>query len=471
MASIVEKNNSFYVVYTVTTADGEKKQKWDTCHSEAEAKRRKKEIEFQQGVGEVTLPRCSILSELLDEYVSLYGKTKWSLSVYTSNKALIKNYIKPYIGKLKLNEISARILERYYQKLLQMPAVPRVTDCSFKETKRLIGTSTVRDIHKLLRSAFTQAMKWDLLEKNPATLADVPKHEANKREIWDLETLAKANEVCPDQRLKLCINLAFACSLRIGELLGLTWDCVDISEESMKEETTSIFINKELQRVEKDALEALGQKGVIASFPEATNNSKSVLVLKNPKTPTSVRKIYLPHTVAEMLLQWKQNQDEIKVALGDEYHDYNLVITCPTGTPVEDTRIQQNFKKFITHYDLPPVVFHSLRHSSITYKLKLNGGDIKSVQGDSGHAQAKMITDQYSHILDDSRKENAKLLEKAFYQKKEDQPDGNKAKGTDSGSDSIPSPKISPERIEGLLQNEKIIALLEKLAGASGIDE
>ena len=403
--------------------------------------------------------------------MSLYGKTKWSLSVYTSNKALIKNYIKPYIGKLKLNEVSARILERYYQKLLQMPAVPRVTDCSFKETKRLIGTSTVRDIHKLLRSAFTQAMKWDLLEKNPATLADVPKHEANKREIWDLETLAKANEVCPDQRLKLCINLAFACSLRIGELLGLTWDCVDISEESMKEETTSIFINKELQRVEKDALEALGQKGVIASFPEATNNSKSVLVLKNPKTPTSVRKIYLPHTVAEMLLQWKQNQDEIKVALGDEYHDYNLVITCPTGTPVEDTRIQQNFKKFITHYDLPPVVFHSLRHSSITYKLKLNGGDIKSVQGDSGHAQAKMITDQYSHILDDSRKENAKLLEKAFYQKKEDQSDGNKDKGTDSESDSVPSPKISRERIEGLLQNEKIITLLEKLADASGIDD
>ena len=86
-------------------------------------------------------------------------------------------------------------------------------------------------------------------------------------------------------------------------------------------------------------------------------------------------------------------------------------------------------------------------------------------------AYAKMITDQYSHILDDSRKENAKLLEKAFYQKKEDQPDGNNDKETDSDSDSVPSPKISRERIEGLLQNEKIIALLEKLADASGIDD
>lgn len=70
----------------------------------------------------------------------------------------------------------------------------------------------------------------------------------------------------------------------------------------------------------------------------------------------------------------------------------------------------------IAKNDLPSVVFHSLRHSSITYKLKLNGGDIKSVQGDSGHAQAKMVTDHYSHILDENRKTNAELIENAIYQ-------------------------------------------------------
>ena len=63
--------------------------------------------------------------------------------------------------------------------------------------------------------------------------ATVPKSEAKKREIWDAPTLFHALEVCEDERLKLAINLAFACSLRIGELLGLTWDCVDISPESI----------------------------------------------------------------------------------------------------------------------------------------------------------------------------------------------------------------------------------------------
>ncbi|MCQ4711936.1 site-specific integrase, partial [[Clostridium] innocuum] len=69
--------------------------------------------------------------------------------------------------------------------------------------------------------------------------------------------------------------------------------------------------------------------------------------------------------------------------------------------------------KLIKENGLPHVVFHSLRHSSITYKLKLNGGDMKSVQGDSGHAQVKMVADVYSHIIDEDRCINAQRLEEA----------------------------------------------------------
>ncbi len=61
------------------------------------------------------------------------------------------------------------------------------------------------------------------------------------------------------------------------------------------------------------------------------------------------------------------------------------------------------------------VVFHSLRHSSTTYKLKLNHGDLKATQGDTGHAQVDMITRVYAHILDEDRKVNAQKFESAFY--------------------------------------------------------
>ena len=88
------------------------------------------------------------------------------------------------------------------------------------------------------------------------------------------------------------------------------------------------------------------------------------------------------------------------------------------GLPLGDGAIRGPLKKLIEDYNLPPVVFHSFRHSSVTYKLKLNGGDIKAVQGDSGHAQVNMVTDVYSHILDDDRRKNAELFEEAFYEKK-----------------------------------------------------
>lgn len=73
--------------------------------------------------GSFTIPNCSTMSELLDEYVELYGKTKWSISMYTNNTGLIRNYIKPIIGKSRLNELTARSLEQYYKVLLKTPAV------------------------------------------------------------------------------------------------------------------------------------------------------------------------------------------------------------------------------------------------------------------------------------------------------------------------------------------------------------
>ena len=82
--------------------------------------------------------------------------------------------------------------------------------------------------------------------------------------------------------------------------------------------------------------------------------------------------------------------------LGDEYKDYNLVFAGPFGAPTEGTSINAAFSRLIREHDLPKVVFHSFRHSSITYKLKLTGGDVKAVQGDSGHAQAKMVSDVWN---------------------------------------------------------------------------
>lgn len=461
MAAIVFRNNKYNVVYSVKDEDGKRKQKWESFKTEAEAKKRKAEIEFQKETTKLTIPNCSSMNELLDEYVDLYGKTKWSITAFRNNTSLIDHYISPLIGHMKLDEITPRVLEKYYKTLQVTPATRRATDSKYTKKIRYVQKPTIRKIHKLLNSVFHQAMKWELMDKNPAMLAEVPTYDAAKRDIWDASMLMKVNEICDDDLLKLCINLAFACSLRIGELLGLTWDCVDITDESIENGTAFIFINKELQRVNLKAYQAVDGKGVITTFPLTDQKNKTVLVLKTPKTPTSNRKVFLPRTVATMLKEWKALQDSTREALGSEYADYNLVITSALGTPIEAAKIQKRFNKLIQENNLPRVVFHSLRHSSITYKLKLTRGDIKAVQGDSGHAQAKMVTDQYSHIIDENRKDNAKLFENAFYQ----------GQGEEIDEESADNSKVSevttdPKVIDELLKNPEVVSLLLKLSKA-----
>lgn len=74
-------------------------------------------------------------------------------------------------------------------------------------------------------------------------------------------------DLCDDDLLRLAMNLSFSCSLRMGELLALTWDCVDISDEAMENKTASVYVNKEIQRCNRDALEKPGDKDVLLKFP------------------------------------------------------------------------------------------------------------------------------------------------------------------------------------------------------------
>ena len=420
MASIVKRNNRYCVVYTYKHTNGTLKQKWETFTDLADAKNRKKEVEYKESVGTFVAPQCRTLKDLLTEYVALYGKTKWALSTYQSNTALISNYIVPLIGSMKLQDLTTRVIEGYYQRLLKYEAVDPM--CG-KRQHQYVSPGTVRSVHKILRSAFEQAVKWELMEKNPCIYATLPKYTAKKRDIWTAETLFHALEVCDDPRLRLCINLSFSCSLRLGELLGLTWDCVDISPESIAAGRASLYIDKELQHVNVSALDTLDDIEVIRRFPSRTSLCTTVQILKKPKTESSIRTVFLPRTVAEMLVAYKADQDNIKEALGDEYTDYNLVVAGPLGLPTEHTTVNAALNRLIKKNNLPKVVFHSFRHSSITYKLKLNGGDIKAVQGDSGHAQASMVTEQYAHILDDDRRINAQHFDNFFYQHKGAEPE------------------------------------------------
>lgn len=417
-------------------------------------------MEYRIAVGNFEVPKCVRLQELLEEYIKIYGSDKWSVTTYSGNVSLINNYIIPTIGNTKITEINNHFLEKYYKKLLDMPAVNSTRNAD--GSGGTITPSTVFEIHKVLRSCFRQAVKWDMMGKNPAVDATVPKAKKQEREIWTAEMLMQALEACDNKMLKIAFHLAFTATLRIGELLGLTWDDMDISEEAIADNKAYVIINKQVERVSKDAIEALNSKEIIMIFPSQKKNNKTVRVLKSPKTDSSKRKVFIPKSVAQCLIDLKKDQEEIIEALGNEYQNYNLVMATTFGLPIGDSYLRTKMQDIIDELGLPDVVFHSLRHTSVTYKLKLSGGDIKAVQGDSGHAQADMVTEVYGHILDEDRRKNAELMENAFYNKENLNP---QMKAQDEGNSTITVPDgVDAELLMKVLGNPEMAALLTSLA-------
>lgn len=459
MAFVRKRGNKFCVVYKFKDENNKEHQKSETYGTQKEADKRKKEVEYKMALGKFDAPKCVKIADLLDEYVKIYGHDKWAVSTYDSNMGIINNYIIPTIGEVKISSINNHFLEKYYKELLQMPAVKSSRNMSGEEK---ISASVVNEIHKILRSCFRQAVKWGLMEHNPAVDATVPKAKKQKREIWTAEMLMQAIDACDNKWLKLAFHLSFTATLRLGELLGLTWDCVDISEEAIEENRAYIIINKVVERVSREAVEKLDSKDVILIFPSEKKNSTTVRVLKTPKTESSVRKVFIPRSVALSLIDVKKEQDEIIEALGNEYQNYNLVMATTFGYPIGECYIREKMKKVIKEQGLPDVVFHSIRHTSVTYKLKLSGGDIKAVQGDSGHAQADMVTEVYGHILDEDRRKNAELMERAFYNKENLNPQMHE-KEEDKSTVSVPE-GVDAELLMKVLANPEMAKLLTSLA-------
>ena len=96
--------------------------------------------------------------------------------------------------------------------------------------------------------------------------------------------------------------------------------------------------------------------------------------------------------------------------------------------------------------------------------LKLSGGDIKAVQGDSGHAQADMVTEVYGHIIDEDRRKNAQRMEDAFYNRENLNP---QMKGADAGqtANTVAVPEgVDADLLMKVLGNPEMAALLTSLA-------
>ena len=174
----------------------------------------------------------------------------------------------------------------------------------------------------------------------------------------------------------------------------------------------------EMQRVRKEALNQVDDGCIIKVFPDKLERSTTSLILKSTKTASSCRTIFMTSALKEELKKWLSQLASDEMNDPTRYHDSGMLFRLPNGLAVEPVLIRKKFLKWQdAHPEFPRIVFHGLRHSSATYQLMISGGDIKAVQGTTGHASADMLVNTYAHIQQSSRVELGKKFESGFYAK------------------------------------------------------
>ena len=304
------------------------------------------------------------VSQWLDEWLASYTMNikPATRSAYEEH---IRVHIKPSLGDIPLKQLSTRDIQQLYTGLLK---------------ERELSPKTVRNIHGVLHRTLEQAKLLGYIRVNPADAAVTPRVEKKQVETLDAEDIGKFLAAIRGTKYEYPLFVAVFTGLRQGELLGLTWDCVDF-EHGM------LLINKQHNRVKGDT-----------EFRFAS--------LKNDKA----RVLTVADEVIDVLKLQKQRQESWAAALGNGWENPdNLVFTTEFGRYINNKILYQNFKRIAKKLGKPGLRFHDLRHTYAVNSLRA-GDDIKTVQENLGHATASFTLSTYAHATPGMKRESAKRM-------------------------------------------------------------
>jgi len=413
----MKRGDSYSVRYKYKDHSGKPCEGWESFKTRKEAQERKITVEKELLDGTFLVPDTMTVEEMLYKWIPIQStKHKWSPKTYTQSVAMVQNLIVPYIGKRKVQELRTYDIEKFYATLAKTPCGQYVhgvkQDLSKKQKKRLLSSTSIHEVHTLLKTAFSYAVEWDLIHKIPLP-RDAPKVNIEERTIWDEKTMLAALQTIENPALHLAVHMSMILSLREGEILGLQPS--DLNFDAADGRGT-ISVSKTMQRANKDALEKLDPNQVYHTFPDRREGSTTSLILKSTKTASSCRTIFMTSALKEELKKWLKQLAADERKDPTRYHDSGMLFRLPDGLPIAPELLTKWYRLWrAEHPEFEQIVFHGLRHSSATYQLMISGGDVKAVQGTTGHATADMLVNTYAHTQDKPRLELTEKIEANFY--------------------------------------------------------
>ncbi len=347
------KGRDLYVArYTVETDTGPKRKA--IYHKDyEEVERQLNQALADRGNGLVFDAEGMTVAQYMNRWLTDCAKSRLAHRTYDAYEQRIRDHINPSIGRIKLAKLSPANVQALYTSKLNSG----------------LGSGTVRAIYAVLNGALEQAVRWNMIPRNPASAVNPPKLRQEEMIVLDADQARRFLDAARGDRWECLYVLALSCGIRRGELVGLKWSDIDLG-------TRTLRINRQLQRM---------RNGGGLYFSQPKNASR--------------RTITLPQTAINALKSHRKRQAEQKLSAGPHWQENGLVFTTIKGTPVDAQNVtQRSYKGLLKRSGLPHMPFHGLRHSTATILLA-KGIHPTYVQKLLGHSSIRLTLDLYSHWM------------------------------------------------------------------------
>ena len=351
---------------------GRRKRRWHAFkgtsrQAETECARLVTELES----GAALEPSKTTVGQYLERWLK-HIKTQVSPKSYERYAGIVNQNLVTAIGAVRLPKLKpAQISEAYSAALVT----------GRRDGAGGLSPRTVGHMHRVLKQALGDAVRWGDLSRNPCDAVDPPKVDWKAMRTYDLPQTVELIDAVRDSAILVPVVLGVLCGLRRGEICALRWKYVDF---------------------------AAGQLSVVESLEQ----TKSGLRFKSLKSGKG-RTVALSATVIDELRAHRLKRVQDLLRLGVGLSDDDLVIGHADGTIVSPIYISQLWARTIKKTRLPRLRFHDLRHAHATHLLA-NGVHPKVASERLGHSKVGITLDLYSHVIPGMQEDAAALVDQAL---------------------------------------------------------
>lgn len=284
--------------------------------------------------------------------------------------------------KPKIKEDYAAVVRRYikdtrlgHRKLGQL--TPAEVQAWVNELNTRLAAQTVRNAHARLHKALAVAVRQRYIAKNVADEIELPSVRTPPIQPLDFEQARALLAVLKGHRWEALYWLALNLGMRQGELLGLTWEALNLDAGTLR-------VFRQLQRIK---------------HPEGGK----MFVLQSTKTKAGDRLLQLDSDLVALLREHQRVQAEEAALRGAAWKNtLGLVFVTDTGAPIHFSDLVKQFKGALKKAGLPNIRFHDLRHTAATLMLA-DGVPLVTVSKILGHSSPAITAMIYAHALDDQK--------------------------------------------------------------------